>query len=69
MLQLDTKTATFRRAQAPVLSGLESLDFDLPRELEAAEPPEARGRARDEVRLMVSHYGSDRVEHTRFREL
>ena len=29
-----------------------SLDFDLPPELEAGEPPEARGQARDEVRLM-----------------
>lgn len=26
------------------------LDFQLPRELEAGEPPEARGLARDEVR-------------------
>ncbi len=34
-----------------------SLDFDLPPELEAAEPPEARGLARDEVRLMVSYRG------------
>ncbi len=28
--------------------------FTLPPELEASEPPEARGLARDEVRLMVS---------------
>ena len=45
------------------------LDFDLPPSLEAGEPPEARGLARDEVRLMVSHYRDDRVLHTRFLEL
>src|SRR5712692_11840395 len=45
------------------------LDFDLPPELEAAEPPEARGLARDEVRLMVSYRADNRVVHTRFRNL
>ncbi len=45
------------------------LDFQLPPELEAAEPPEARGMARDDVRLMVSHRADDRIAHTRFREL
>ena len=45
------------------------LDFEVPPELEAAEPAEARGLARDEVRLMVSHFGDDRIVHTRFREL
>jgi len=44
-------------------------EFDLPPELEAGEPPEARGLARDQVRLMVSHYRDGRVEHTRFREI
>lgn len=46
-----------------------SLDFELPPALEAGEPPEARGLARDGVRLMVSHYGDDSVKHARFREL
>src|SRR2546423_5841069 len=45
------------------------LDFDLPPELEASEPPEARGLARDEVRLMVSYRADDRVIHTTFRAL
>ncbi len=48
---------------------LPSLDFKLPRELEASEPPEARGLARDEVRLMVSYTDDDRVVHARFRDL
>jgi S-adenosylmethionine:tRNA ribosyltransferase-isomerase len=45
------------------------LDFVLPSSLEAREPPEARGLARDDVRLMVSHYRDDRVLHMRFRDL
>ena len=46
-----------------------SLDFDLPAELEAGEPPEARGLARDEVRLMVSYRSDNRVVHTQFRDI
>ena len=45
------------------------LDFVLPPALEAHEPPEARGVARDHVRLMVSHLGSHRVEHLSFVDL
>lgn len=45
------------------------LDFELPRNLEAAEPPEARGLARDQVRMMVSRYELDTVVHTSFRQL
>jgi S-adenosylmethionine:tRNA ribosyltransferase-isomerase len=48
---------------------LPGLDFVLPVELEAAEPPEARGLARDQVRLMVSHYAGDQIAHTTFRSL
>jgi S-adenosylmethionine:tRNA ribosyltransferase-isomerase len=43
-----------------------SLDFGLPSELEAGEPPEQRGVARDAVRLMVSDAASDRFVHTSF---
>src|SRR3982074_1485678 len=45
------------------------LDFQLPAELEAHEPPEARGLARDQVRLLVSHLENDCVEHRRFTDL
>jgi S-adenosylmethionine:tRNA ribosyltransferase-isomerase len=45
------------------------LSFELPPELEASEPPEARGLRRDEVRLMVSYIGDDRVVHARFGDL
>jgi S-adenosylmethionine:tRNA ribosyltransferase-isomerase len=43
--------------------------FELPARLEASEPPEARGLARDEVRLMVAHRGDGRLVHARFRDL
>lgn len=49
--------------------GLETLDFHLPPALEAGEPPEVRGLARDEVRLMVSYRQNDHVEHRIFREI
>jgi S-adenosylmethionine:tRNA ribosyltransferase-isomerase len=52
-----------------VMLNYASLDFDLPAELEAGEPPEARGLARDEVRLMVSYRSDNRVVHTQFRDI
>ncbi|MGN6809308.1 MAG: S-adenosylmethionine:tRNA ribosyltransferase-isomerase [Thermomicrobiales bacterium] len=48
---------------------LDTLDFVLPPELEASVPPEARGLARDDVRLLVSRRAGDRVTHARFRDL
>ncbi len=45
------------------------LDFVLPTELEAAEPPEARGLTRDQVRLLVSHIRDDSIAHARFIDL
>jgi S-adenosylmethionine:tRNA ribosyltransferase-isomerase len=45
------------------------LHFELPPELEAGEPPEARGLRRDEVRLMVSYLDEDNVVHARFGDL
>jgi S-adenosylmethionine:tRNA ribosyltransferase-isomerase len=44
------------------------LDFQLPVGLEAHEPPEARGLARDQVRLLVSHLADGSVEHRGFRD-
>jgi S-adenosylmethionine:tRNA ribosyltransferase-isomerase len=48
---------------------LVTLDFELPAELEASEPPEARGMERDAVRLMVSYQADNRVHHTQFSKL
>src|SRR5215216_7218941 len=59
----------FTRFPEGELQKLSSLDFDLPPELEASEPPEARGLDRDEVRLMVSYRSDNRMIHSRFRDL
>jgi len=52
-----------------IIESASPLTFTLPSSLEAHEPPEARGLARDEVRLMVSYLGDDAVTHTRFTSL
>jgi S-adenosylmethionine:tRNA ribosyltransferase-isomerase len=46
-----------------------ALAFDLPARLEAREPPEARGLARDAVRLLVATRSDARIRHARFRDL
>jgi S-adenosylmethionine:tRNA ribosyltransferase-isomerase len=46
-----------------------ALAFELPRALEATEPPEARGGARDAVRLMVAEAAEDHITHAAFSEL
>ncbi|HVD62386.1 MAG TPA: S-adenosylmethionine:tRNA ribosyltransferase-isomerase [Gemmatimonadaceae bacterium] len=43
-----------------------SLDVEVGEDLEAREPPEVRGLARDQVRLMVSSVSDDEITHTRF---
>jgi S-adenosylmethionine:tRNA ribosyltransferase-isomerase len=48
---------------------MSAVAFDLPHALEAIAPPEARGLARDEVRLMVAQRDSDQIEHAQFRDL
>jgi S-adenosylmethionine:tRNA ribosyltransferase-isomerase len=48
---------------------MSALAFGLPQRLEARTPPEARGLARDEVRLLVAHRGSGELEHRHFHEL
>jgi S-adenosylmethionine:tRNA ribosyltransferase-isomerase len=48
---------------------LDTIDFVLTPGHEAGEPPEARGLARDQVRLLVSTLGNDQIEHKSFRDL
>jgi len=43
--------------------------FTLPAELEAHDPPEARGLARDGVRMLVSRTSSGEIGHYGFRDL
>src|SRR6202011_4795992 len=44
-------------------------DFTLPAELEAHDPPEARGVPRDGVRMLVSRRSSGEISHHAFRDL
>jgi S-adenosylmethionine:tRNA ribosyltransferase-isomerase len=46
-----------------------ALEFELPRRLEAHEPPEARGLARDDVRLMVASSRDRLISHAQFKDL
>ena len=45
------------------------IEFELPEALAAHEPREARGLARDSVRMMVSRVGDDKVVHSTFTRL
>jgi S-adenosylmethionine:tRNA ribosyltransferase-isomerase len=60
---------TFVSAEPVSAHGAAPFEFELPPALEAAEPPEARGLKRDEVRLLVSRRRDDTICHTRFRAL
>jgi S-adenosylmethionine:tRNA ribosyltransferase-isomerase len=46
-----------------------ALAFELPSGLEATAPPEARGLARDAVRLLVADANAETLIHARFHEL
>ncbi|MGH2399951.1 MAG: S-adenosylmethionine:tRNA ribosyltransferase-isomerase, partial [bacterium] len=46
-----------------------SIEFTIPKELEASAPPEARGLTRDGVRLLISHLRSDTLTHAKFSDL
>jgi S-adenosylmethionine:tRNA ribosyltransferase-isomerase len=46
-----------------------ALAFELPARLVASEPPEARGLARDEVKLLVATRSDGAIRDARFREL
>ncbi len=48
---------------------LRPLDFSLPPDLEAHEPPEARGLRRDQVRLLVSCGDANRIANARFSDV
>jgi S-adenosylmethionine:tRNA ribosyltransferase-isomerase len=72
---MTTTVATLRDASPDIhwidvkTPTADALDFELPRELEATEPAEARGLRRDEVRLMVSHRDTNEISHTRFNRI
>lgn len=62
----DGRLCDYPQDAAP---SLDTLDFTLPASLEAHEPPEARGLARDDVRLMVSYGDGRRIAHARFHDM
>ena len=49
--------------------GFSLAGFTLPAEREAHDPPEARGLARDGVRMLVSRRSTGEISHQRFRDL
>jgi S-adenosylmethionine:tRNA ribosyltransferase-isomerase len=51
------------------VSAVADFDFQVPPACEAHEPPEARGLARDGVRLMVARRSNGSLVHSRFNEL
>jgi S-adenosylmethionine:tRNA ribosyltransferase-isomerase len=69
VLTYSTKDFMLHRGSGAARLIGQTLDFELPPELEASAPPEARGLRRDEVRLMVSYRSDNRVIHTRFHDL
>ena len=48
---------------------MSALAFELESDLEAHEPPEARGVARDGVRMLVAHRSDGSIEHRTFSDL
>jgi len=50
-----------------VIAGLPA--FELPPELEASSPPEARGMTRDAVRMLVAHRRDGTLVHSHFSQL
>jgi S-adenosylmethionine:tRNA ribosyltransferase-isomerase len=64
-----TAALRIRHARREPTTPADALDFVLPTELVAHEPPEARGLARDDVRLLVSDPDTDDVRHASARDL
>ena len=46
-----------------------TIEFTLPRQREAREPPEARGQRRDSVRMLVSRRRTGAITHHAFADL
>lgn len=66
---MTVSSLTWRPSPDAPHFAIDPFDFVLPPELEAGEPPEARGLARDDVRLLVSSRADDRIAHAHFRDL
>jgi len=64
-----TAALRVKHGQGESLGTVDALDFVLPEELVAREPPEARGLTRGGVRLLVSDPDTDDVRHATARDL
>jgi S-adenosylmethionine:tRNA ribosyltransferase-isomerase len=64
-----TAALRIQHARPEPTASADALDFVLPTELVAHEPPEARGLARDDVRLLVSDPDTNDVRHATARDL
>ena len=67
MIALETSASNFEVGPLSAPLRLEALDFERPAHLQAVEPPEFRGKGRDDVRLLVSTASGHR--HTNFMQL
>jgi len=54
---------------APGTAVADVVAFDLPRDHEATEPPEVRGRGRQDVRLMIASGAQGTITHGRFSDI
>ena len=61
---MTTLTPSRRPRPIRAIAGLP--DFELPPELEAGSPPEARGMTRDAVRMLVAQRGDGSLVHSHF---
>lgn len=70
MAALEPRAAVVNPDPSALLpSDAAPLEFTLPPDLEAHEPPEARGLRRDGVRLLVTHRDTGAIVHARFADL
>ncbi len=66
---MSTALATATRTTGQPFRARDLLSFELPPELEASVPPEARGITRDAVRMLVATRGERRLVHSFFSEI
>lgn len=66
---LDTSLFTVSNLGTSYVEKQLCLEFTLSPDLEAHEPPEARGLKRDEVKLLVSRKSDDAMTHVQFKDI
>ena len=69
LIEGDLPSGRYRARELRAGAGVTALAFELRPALEAHEPPEARGLARDGVRLLVARRSDGAISHHVFSEL